>query len=73
MYLAKNNLDDMSVVKESKINLYEPVFSLAVPDFIEDYQCLPGFQIYWDRPWGGMVTVKVISTFKQFAFFTGML
>jgi len=41
-----------------------------VADFLDDYECLPSFQLYWAPPWGGMVTVKVISTYKQYIFFT---
>jgi hypothetical protein len=63
----------MSLVKETKLNLYEPVFQLAIPPFLEDYQCLPGFQVYWDPPWGGMVTLKTVSTFRQFTFLATML
>ena len=73
VYLVDANLEDVSQVRESKLNLYEPVFSIAIPDFIEDYQCLPNFQMYWDPPWGGMVTIKIISTLKQYNFFTLML
>jgi hypothetical protein len=46
------------------LNTYETVFNLAVPDYIEDYQCLPNFQIYWEQAWGGVVTIKIVSTFK---------
>lgn len=73
LYLANANLEDMSEVKETKLNLYEPVFQLAIPPFVEDYQCLPGFQVYWDDPWGGMVTLKIVSTFRQFTFLASML
>jgi hypothetical protein len=74
IYLVEANLEDVSVVRESRLNVFEPVFSLVVPDHVEDYQCLPGgFQLYWDLPWGGFVTLRLVSTFKQYNFFTGML
>lgn len=37
LYLANANMEDMSLVKETKLNVYEPVFQLAITPFIEDY------------------------------------
>jgi hypothetical protein len=36
-------------------------------------QCLPNFELYWDQPWGGMVTIRIKSTFKQFTFISSIL
>lgn len=72
--LLQNKIDQTApelVFKESKFNLYETVFYFVVPDHIDELQCLPSkFQIYWEQSWGGMVTVRLISTLKQYEFFT---
>ena len=69
----QNKLEDASQLRESKLNVYETVFNIVIPDFIDDFECLPNFQIYWDSVWGGMVTLRIFSTFKQFTFLTSLL
>jgi hypothetical protein len=49
------------------------VFNTAILDFIEELQCLPHLQLYWDRAWGGMITLRLMSTYKQYTFMTQML
>lgn len=36
-------MEDVSQVKESKINIYESVFNLAIPDNIDELSCIPNF------------------------------
>ena len=43
VYLVESKLEDMSNVRESKFNIYDTVFNMAVPDFIDDYECIPNF------------------------------
>lgn len=52
------------VVRESKFNVYEVAFNIVVPDNVELLQCLPPerFLIYWEQAWGGMLTVRIVST-----------
>ena len=39
---------------------------------IESFECLPRFEIYWEPPWGGMVTIRLLSTYRQYEFLTGL-
>ena len=73
IYLSKAKLVDTSEVRETKLNVYETVFNIAIVDYIDELQCLPSFQVFWEQVWGGMITFRIISTLKQFTFLTSML
>ena len=61
------------IVRESKFNVLEPVFNMVVPENVDLIQCLPTkFQIFWEPAWGGVVTVRLQSTLKQYQFLTGL-
>ncbi|CDW74666.1 set domain containing protein [Stylonychia lemnae] len=62
------------IVRESKLNIYETVFNIVINDNIDTLQCIPTkFQIFWEQSWGGMVTVRLQSTLKQYIFITNLM
>jgi len=52
------------VVKESKINIYEVVFLSVVSEHLDYLELIPHLQIYWESPWGGMITIRISSTLR---------
>jgi hypothetical protein len=44
----ETKLEEINEVKESKLNIYESVFNIAIFDYIDELQCLPKFQIFWE-------------------------
>ena len=60
-------------MRESKINVFEPVFNLVIINHVDEFECLAGLQIFWELPWGGLVTLRLLSTLRQYNFITSML
>ena len=63
------------MVRESKFNAYEVAFNVVVAENIDRLQCLPPrqFLVYWEQAWGGMTTVRISSTYKQYVFLTDLV
>ena len=48
-------------------NINERVFNMVIKNHVDDIECLEFLQIFWDRPWGSNVSVRIIGTQNQFA------
>jgi len=48
--------------KLTQFNLNERVFNIAIKNHLSDIECLENCRLYWDKPWGGAVIVKLNST-----------
>jgi hypothetical protein len=39
---------------------------MVIKNHIEDIECFDFLQIFWEKPWGSNVTMKIISTKNQY-------
>lgn len=65
--------DSAGEVKQTQFNLNERVFNLAIRNHFDDIDCLQGLQLYWEKPWGGNLTVRLVSTRPQFEQFASLV
>jgi len=52
--------------KPSRFNINERVHNLAIKNKMADIAKIEGLQVQWDQPWGGNVTLKILSTKHQY-------
>ena len=51
----------------------ERVFNLVIKNHIDDIECIENLQVFWDKPWGSNVTLKLISTRFQYIQITALV
>lgn len=59
--------------KPSKFNVNERVFNFAIKNHVDDIECLDNLQVYWDKPWGANVTLKLVSTRYQYQHISALI
>ena len=52
--------------KPTRFNVNERVFNLVIKNHIHHIECIDGLQVFWDKPWGSNVTLKIVSSKYQF-------
>jgi len=52
--------------RTSKFNVYESVFKLVINDNMDLWECVPDLLMYWEGPWGRLVTLQIVSSHAQF-------
>ena len=59
--------------KPSRFNVNERVFNIVIKNHIDDIECFENLQLFWDKPWGSNVTLKIVSTKHQYQQICSML
>lgn len=72
-FLGKDSRNSRNVVKPASFNVNERVFNLVVKNHIDLIEQFDLLEVYWERPFGGNVTVRTVSTKYQFDQFSAIL
>jgi hypothetical protein len=59
--------------KPSSFNVNEKVFNFAIKGCIDVIECVPQLELYWDKPWGNNITIKVVSTKEMYQALSDLL
>lgn len=52
--------------KAKRYNVNERVFNMVIKNHIEDIECFENLSVFWEKPWGSNVTLKIVSTKFQY-------
>lgn len=52
--------------KPTRFNVNERVFNIVIKNHVNHIECIDGLQVFWDKPWGSNVTLKIVSSKYQF-------
>ena len=61
----KNDMDsdeDDEPRTTKSLNLYKEVFSIVIGQNMEALECVQTLYLYWENPWGNIVTLQIQST-----------
>lgn len=59
--------------KASRLNVNERVFNMVIKNHIDDIECFEHLSIFWEKPWGSNVTLKLVSTRFQYVQISSLL
>ena len=59
--------------KPTRFNVNERVFNLAIKNHIHHIECVDGLHVFWDKPWGSNVTLKIVSSKYQFQYISTLI
>ena len=51
--------DKAKEIRMSRFNLYLELFNTVIINNMESLECVPNLSLFWDNPWGELVTLNV--------------
>ena len=54
--------------KKPSFNVNERVFNMVIKNHIEEIECISWLKVFWDKPWGYNVTMRIDSSEFQYKF-----
>ena len=59
--------------KPTRFNVNERSFNLAIKNHIHHIECIDGLHVFWEKPWGSNVALKIVSSKNQFQYISTLI